>query len=246
MNQITVTGMVLQASPIGEYDRRVVILSKERGKIAAFARGARRPNNALLGMTSPFSFGEFTLYEGRTSYTLVSASISNYFSELRMDVEGAYYGFYFLELANYYAREANDETQTLKLLYQTLRALVNPKIPNKLIRYIYELKLITINGEGPQMQECVCCGKKGAYDMFSVMRGGIICRECLGHVLDGIELMPATLYTMQYIVMSPVEKLYNFVVKEEVLLELARVVSRYMAEYNGKAFKSLEILETIV
>ena len=246
MNQITVTGMVLQASPIGEYDRRVVILSKERGKIAAFARGARRPNNALLGMTSPFSFGEFTLYEGRTSYTLVSASISNYFSELRMDVEGAYYGFYFLELANYYAREANDETQTLKLLYQTLRALVNPKIPNKLIRYIYELKLITINGEGPQMQECVCCGKKGAYDMFSVMRGGIICRECLRHVLDGIELMPATLYTMQYIVMSPVEKLYNFVVKEEVLLELAKVVSRYMAEYNGKAFKSLEILETIV
>ena len=246
MNQITVTGMVLQATPIGEYDRRIVILSKERGKIAAFARGARKPNSALLGVTSPFSFGEFTIYEGRTSYTLVSASISNYFSELRMDVEGAYYGFYFLELANYYAREANDETQTLKLLYQTLRALVNPKIPNKLIRYIYELKLITINGEGPQMQECVCCGKKGAYDMFSVMRGGIICRECLEHVLDGMELMPSTLYTMQYIVMSPVEKLYNFVVKEEVLLELAKVVSRYMAEYNGKAFKSLEILETIV
>ena len=246
MNQITVTGMVLQASPIGEYDRRVVILSKERGKIAAFARGARRPNNALLGMTSPFSFGEFTLYEGRTSYTLVSASISNYFSELRMDVEGAYYGFYFLELANYYAREANDETQTLKLLYQTLRALVNPKIPNKLIRYIYELKLITINGEGPQMQECVCCGQKGVYDMFSVMRGGVLCRKCLEHVLDGMKLMPSTLYTMQYIVMSPVEKLYNFVVKEEVLSELAKVVSGYMAEYNGKAFKSLEILETIV
>jgi DNA repair protein RecO (recombination protein O) len=238
--------MVLQASPIGEYDRRVVILTKERGKIAAFARGARRPNSALLGMTSPFSFGEFVVYEGRTSYTLVSASISNYFSELRMDVEGAYYGFYFLELANYYAKEANDETVTLKLLYQTLRALVNPKIPNRLIRYIFELKLITINGEGPQMRECVCCGKEGTYDWFSVMRGGIICRECLGHVLDGMKLMSSTLYTLQYIVLSPVEKLYNFVVKEEVLLELSKIVSRYMAEYNGRAFKSLEILETIV
>ena len=82
--------------------------------------------------------------------------------------------------------------------------------------------------------------------MFSVMRGGVLCRKCLEHALDGMKLMPSTLYTMQYIVMSPVEKLYNFVVKEEVLLELARVVSRYMAEYNGKAFKSLEILETIV
>jgi len=246
LNQITVTGMVLQASPIGEYDRRVVILSKERGKIAAFARGARRPNSALLGVTSPFSFGEFVVYEGRTSYTLVSASISNYFSELRMDVEGAYYGFYFLELASYYAREANDETLTLKLLYQTLRALVNPKIPNKLIRYIFELKIITINGEGPQMQECVCCGEKKISDVFSVMRGGIVCVKCYDRILDGMKLLPSTLYTLQYIVTSPVEKLYNFVVKEEVLAELSKVVSRYMAEYNGKAFKSLEILETIV
>ena len=139
MEQITLTGMVLLTTPIGEYDKRVVLLTKERGKIAAFARGARRPNNPLSGATEPFSFGSFSLYEGRTSYTMVSASISNYFAELRMDVEGACYGFYFMDIANYYAREANDETELLKLLFQTLRALTKKSIPDRLILYIYEL-----------------------------------------------------------------------------------------------------------
>lgn len=248
MNQISVTGMVLAATPIGEYDRRVVILTKERGKISAFARGARKPNSALVGVTSPFSFGEFTVYEGRTSYTLMSASISNYFQELRLDVEGAYYGFYFLEIAGYYAREANDETGLLKLLYQTCRALVNPHIPNRLIRRIYELRAVTVNGEGPQVFECVCCGGKEKDMMFSVKRGGLICSRCMenGHVLDARTLHPSTLYTLQYIISSPIEKLYTFVVKEDVMEELEGIVTDYLAEYLGKSFKSLEILETIL
>lgn len=243
MNQITVMGMVLSATPIGEYDKRIVILTRERGKISAFARGARKPNSALSGNTMPFSFGEFTIYEGRTSYTLMSASISNYFAELRGDMEAAYYGFYFLEIADYYCREANDETQMLKLLYQSLRALVKDSIPNLLIRYIYELKAVCINGEAPEVFRCLICGDKDRQGIFSVKRGGRICLECERDVYDGMVLDTSTWHALQYVVGSPVEKLYTFTVSDQVLKELGMVVERYMDVYVDKRFKSLEILE---
>ncbi len=246
MNQITVTGMVLSTAPIGEYDRRVVILTREEGKISAFAKGARKPNSPVAGAVNPLSFGEFVLFVGRSSYTIRSANISNYFAELRQDMMGACYGFYFLEFTNYYTREANDEREMLKLLYQTMKALANEKLPNRLIRRIFELRALYINGTGPQVGGCVSCGNKERPAVFSVKKGGLVCRECDVDVIDGVKLHPSTLYSMQYIESRKIEKLYTFLVTEEVLGELERVMDRYCDVYVEKRFKSLEILETLL
>lgn len=243
---VMVTGMVLSAAPIGEYDRRIVLLTKERGKLSAFAKGARRQNSALMGMTNPFSFGQFTLYEGRTAYNLMQANISNYFMELSTDFEGAYYGFYFMEFADYYTREYNDETQMLKLLYQSLRALVSKKFPYELIRCIFELKTLVINGEYPEVFQCTNCGAKDRGMVFSSKNHGLVCEECQSLASDGIALDDSTLYTLQYIVSSPIEKLYTFTVSKEVLLRLQKMMKQYLGMYVDKQFKSLEILEMCV
>lgn len=247
MNQsIVVTGMVLSVTPIGEFDKRVVILTKERGRLSAFAKGARKPNSPLGGAVSPFCFGEFTLYEGRTSYNIMQVNISNYFQELRTDLEAAYYGFYFMEFAEYYTREWNDETQMLKLLYQTCRALTKRSIPNLLIRCIFELKAIYINGEGPQVFQCVKCGDTVRPVVFSAKEGGVVCNECRQGVYDEMKIDTSTLYAMQYIATSTIEKLYTFTVSDEVLQNLKKILERYLSIYVEKQFKSLEILEICV
>ena len=40
-----------------------------------------------------------------------------------------------------------DSAELLKLIYQSLRALLKPAISNLLVRRIYELKAMVINGE---------------------------------------------------------------------------------------------------
>lgn len=140
-------GMILKAEPIGEYDRRVVILTKDCGKISAFARGARRQTSRLVGSTDMFCFGKFKLYVGRDSYTLSDASISNYFEEFKSDFGGAMFGMYFLEFTDYITHENNDEVEQLKLLYQSTRALVSDLFDNKLVKAIFEIKTIMLMGE---------------------------------------------------------------------------------------------------
>ncbi len=151
--QVMLTGMVLYCSPVNDYDRRVVILTKERGKITAFAKGARRQGSRMLAATNQFCFGTFKLYEGRTAYNLIEASITNYFEELREDYDNACFGMYFLEFASYYTRENNDEVEMLKLLYQSLRAIVKPTLDNRLVKVIFELKALAVNGELPPPPE---------------------------------------------------------------------------------------------
>lgn len=245
MNQEMVLGMVLSAMPVGEYDKRLVILTKEHGKIAAFARGARRPNSPLLSSSEPFSFGTFTIYQGRDSYTVATAEISNYFSELRNDLEGAYYGFYFCEFVSCMTRENVDATDVLKLLYQTLRCLAKKTIPNVLIKVIFELKMMYINGEGPQVFSCTKCGKQEENMMFSIREGGLLCENCRKkrEVSDRKILLPATIYTMQYINSTPIEKLYTFVVTEEVLKELTDCMEKYIKIYVTYELKTSEFLK---
>ncbi|MCM1464176.1 MAG: DNA repair protein RecO [Bacteroidales bacterium] len=206
--------MILKQMPVGEYDRRICLLTKERGKISAFAKGARRPNSRLAAASNPFCFGTFKLYEGRNSYTVADAEIQNYFEELMTDYEGAYYGMYFAEVADYYTRENNDEREMLKLLYQSLRALCSPALKNPLVRVIFELKAIAVNGEYP---------------------GAPV----------GKNLAESTLYALNYIEKTPVEKLYTFTVTDEIFKELQSVSTEYCRRFMDGSFKSLEILTTL-
>lgn len=209
------TGMVLFAAPSGDYDRRLVLLTKERGKITVFARGARKPTSSFLAVTSPFCFGKFNVFAGRTAYTLVNASISNYFSALKEDYEGACYGFFFLEFASYYGRENLDAGEMLNLLYLSLKALTSEQFPDPLVRLIYETRLMVINGEYPQ------------------------------DTAEDPALSETARYALRFMICTPLRSLYSFTLSDEVMNELVREQNSIRKRYIDTRFKSLEILETM-
>lgn len=243
---ITVQGVVLSAMPVGEYDKRIVLLTRERGKISAFAKGARRLNSPFMAAANPFVFGSFTLYEGRSSYNLNQVNVSHHFVELAGEQPGIYYGYYFLELADYFGREGTDEREMMNLLYVTVKALLKSSIDNRLVRCIFELRTMAVQGLCPSLFDCVECQKRVDIEApcyFSWDMHGVLCGEC-GLGARGVRLVSkAALYTMQYIVTVPMNRLYTFQVKGDVLRELEYVIHNYVSGNTDRRFKSLEILE---
>ena len=144
-----VTGMILRAVPIGEYDRRVEILTRERGRISCFASGARRPGSTLMAAAQPFVTGRFSIREGRSANRIADARVDNFFEDIRTDIAAACVGNYFMEVLSYVTRENNDESALLTLAYQSLRALESDAFDNRLVRAVFEIKLVMLEGEYP-------------------------------------------------------------------------------------------------
>lgn len=241
------TGMILRSDHLKEYDRRVEILTKERGRISAFAQGARRPNSALSACTILFTFGKFQLYEGRDSYHLQSGTIQNQFGEMAADYDALCYCSYFAEMVRHFTRENMEAPGELLLMYVTMRAVMGGKVSLALVRAIFELRLMMLAGEMLELFECLHCGEKNVNTVY-LQAGGLVCENCARKeetLRDSypIVLSGDTLYTLQYILTSELNRLYAFTVSDEVQGELTHFMKRYLGRYLPVRFKTLDFIE---
>lgn len=232
--------MVLSAMEVGEADKRLVVLTKQLGKITVFAYGAKKPHSQFGAASNPFVCGEFTLRCGRGAYRLSGVKCDNYFRELAMDYDKSCYGFYFLEFASYFTVENMNCTDYLNLLYQSFKALLNKEIPDNLVRYIFELKMFTINGEFPNVFSCYKCNENVKEGYFSMNKKSIVCKKCAND--KEFPLCTSTIYTLQYIIGSDISKLFTFKVSDSVYCEIKKLMDSYRNSMINYNFKSLVFL----
>jgi len=242
--QIEVSGILLSSSPVGEADKRVVLLTKEMGRISAFARGARRMNSSLTGVTRTFCTGRFYLTPGRDAYTLAKAEVRDYFEDLVHDVEGTAYGCYFLELAGFFSRENVPEEETLNLLYFSLKALLRPGIPKRLTRRVFELRLLKQNGLLPDFSACAVCRKPLTEGFFHHGLLEPVCTDCR-KAAPGNSLSKSAVYALRFIDSQKVNKLYSFTVNAPVLSELSAVSEALMSRFVDRELRARSLLSVL-
>ncbi len=242
-----VRGIVLDTSLIKEYDKRLLILTVELGRITVFANGARRKNSSLTAVSQKFVMGSFTIRpSGRESYALISAEIEESFLDLSYDIEKMAYASYFCELAGHYTREGIGATDELNLLYVTFKKILSDRFSLKFIKSVFECKLLDIEGMGLQMYECVKTQTDKDLHHISLEDGGLVTDAVLSSTKSPIYISDGAIYMIRYILSCSIDRVYSFEIKQEIADEVALLMDKYISLNADRHFKSLDILVDIM
>lgn len=243
-NQIKTKGIVLHEMPIGDYDKRLILLTKEQGKVTAFVKGARRSNSKMLAMTQLFAYGDYVLSQGKTSYNVYQAQLIESFHQLRQDVAQLTYGMYMLEFADYVAREEEENKVLMHWLLLSLNVLDKGRIDARLVIRIFELKAMSIIGYNPWLDDCVQCHEEEVA-FFSPEAGGVVCHNQGHGIKDLIKIHEGTLHAMRFILTQPMKEIYRFRLEQTELQALEMIMIQYIQHQLDHRFKTLEFLKQL-
>lgn len=172
--------VVLRTQKLGEADRIITLLTRERGKVRAVAKGVRKTRSRLGSRVEPFMVVDVQLYEGRSLDIVTQVETIGAFG---LQIAGDYgrytAGTAMLETADRLAESEGDPSlQLFLLLAGGLRVLAEGRHDPGLVLDAFLLRALAVSGWAPSFTDCARCGAAGPHLALSVPAGGSVCPQC--------------------------------------------------------------------
>lgn len=250
---VILQAIILHHQPKGENDLLVTAFTREKGKITAKAKGARKPTAKLRGILEVGNEVKLMLAPGKNQvYVAGGETIASHFS-LRQNLEALLLWQALLEVVNFSTVPDNIEHQVYELLTgwaQFLQQSLKPNSTrNKLINYLVIWQFLAMIGFKPQLNECVRSGKKLLAEncFFSVTEGGVIKKD-KATSLDltlSLNVLKILRYMFKENFWSNLLVLYRFRISKQEELELTDILKKYTENIIEKKINSFSYLEKI-
>ncbi len=248
--QLKTDGLIIRDLNVGEADRIITILTREKGIVRASARGARRVNSRLSTATRLFCYSDFTLFKGREKYIIDEAEPLEFFLGVNRELEKLALAQYFAQLCGFLTPEEEPAELFLRLILNALHFIENGERPLQLIKAAFELRLLTMSGYMPDIVACRICGAYESETMYlEPQTGSLLCDNCLGQAereLGRIPLSKGALAAMRHAIYADFERLFSFSLPEPALSELANAAQSYLLCRVERSFTTLEFYNEII
>ncbi len=172
--------VVLRSIRFGEADRILHLYSRNRGRLGAIAKGARKPRSRFGGRLEPFFRLDLVLYEGRGELATVTAAATiDGYPSLRSSAAGIGAAARACDAVLRLLDAADPNTAAFNLLCRYLEMLDCGHGGEPLATAIaFRLKLALAAGFAPELASCVRCGEADHLTGFSGAAGGVVCASC--------------------------------------------------------------------
>lgn len=180
--------IVLRSIRYGEADRILHLYSRERGRIGAIAKGARKPRSRFGGRLEPFFRLDFVLHEGRSDLlTVTSVATVDGYPRLRSSGPALSAGARACDAVLRLLDSAEPNPPAYNLLCRYLALLDDPDQPRAAsleVALSFRLKLALAAGFAPELASCARCGEIDHLVGFSGAAGGVVCSSCEAGAFD--------------------------------------------------------------
>jgi DNA repair protein RecO (recombination protein O) len=183
MPPIISDALVLRTYKLGETSKVVVLLTRERGKLRAVAKGARGPRSRYQSALEPLSEVRVSLHgkQGAELYRLGQCELlRSAFPAGARGLETALSLSYFAELLDAFAQEGEAEDAVYRLAVAVIAAAESGAEVVALTRYL-EAWLLKLHGIYPPLDRCAACG--GSLPPGSLVyhgaAHGFVCSACV-------------------------------------------------------------------
>ncbi len=247
--KFTTEGLIIKTYDVGEHDRSVVVLTRDRGVINAFVSGARKVGSKNSAATALLTYSSLTFTQKGETNRVTESEVNRVFFDLRTDVEKFSLAQYICELCHVLVPYGVEDEDYLRLALNSLHFLSNASKDIYLIKAVTELRLMVIAGFMPDLIGCRECGTDNSFPLFLDIDGGdMLCAGCkTTHGVKGtfLELDRTTLAAARHITYSDFAKLYSFALPPEHAKYLSVLTERYLLAQTEHKFKTLDFFHSI-
>ncbi|MCR5636672.1 MAG: DNA repair protein RecO [Clostridiales bacterium] len=240
-------GLVIYEKPAGETDRYVSILTKDRGVIHAFVRGAYNLKSPKSAATRLLCYSDFIIYEGKGNCIVDSAESKEMFIALRKDIVKTALAQYFCQLCYELCSDNAYAGSYLRTVLNSLYMLCKGDKELSLIKAVFELRMLALSGYMPDLKCCKVCGKFEDEEMrFSPDEGCLYCGDCLDNMDNyGIKTGLGATAAMRHAIYADDKKIFAFNLSGKSLEVFANAAESYTVRKTEKRLPTLDFYKTL-
>ncbi len=247
--KFTTDGLVIKENNVGESDRVIQVLTRDKGIISAFVSGARKPKSKNAAATALLCYSHLTFTQTKDTHRITESEAINVFFDLRSDIERLSLAQYICELCQVLVPSGVEGEEFLRLALNSLHFIAKGKLDIYSVKALTELRMMAIAGFMPDLVGCRECGTDRVFPMWLDLTGGdMLCNGCkTANAVQGqfAELDKTTFAAMRHIVYSDFGKLYSFSIPLENARYLSFVTERYLLAQTDRKFKTLEFFHSL-